>query len=100
MAGDWRKLRPLGPRIRIPSEFRAGTPLARCSWRSDVVRLTNARRAVEVQAIPTVAHLALGTLAFGQFLRQQSFSIGLALAGIALWFALIAATVLIAEGKQ
>ena len=65
-----------------------------------MLRLTDAQRTVLVQAIPAVAHLAVGTLVFGQFLRQQSFSTGLALTGIAFWFALIAGTVVIAGGKR
>jgi hypothetical protein len=64
-----------------------------------MLRLADAQRAVLVQAIPAVAHLAVGTFVFGQFLRQQPLSTGLALTGIALWFALITETVLIAGGK-
>lgn len=65
-----------------------------------MIKLADGQRAVLVQAIPAVAHLALGTLVFGQFLRQQTFSTGLALTGIALWFVLIGLTVVIAGGKR
>lgn len=65
-----------------------------------MLRLTDAQRAVLVQAIPAVAHLAVGTLVFGQFLRQQPFSFLLALAGIALWFIFIGIAVVYAARKQ
>ena len=65
-----------------------------------MLRLTDAQRAVLVQAIPAVANLAIGAMVFGQFLRQQPFSTGLAAAGIAFWFAFVAITVVIAGGKR
>ena len=61
-----------------------------------MLRLKDAQRGVLVQAVPAVAHLAAGTLVFGQFIRQQTFSIPLAFFGIALWFARIGLAVLIA----
>ena len=39
-----------------------------------MVKLTDAQRAVLVQAFPAIAHLGLGALVFGQFLRDQPFS--------------------------
>jgi len=65
-----------------------------------MLRLSDPQRGVLVHAIPAVANLGLGALVFGQFLRQQSFSISLAGAGIALWFALITSTLVIAGGKR
>jgi hypothetical protein len=65
-----------------------------------MLRLTDAQRAVLVQAIPAVAHLAVGTCVFGQFLRQQPFSFPLALAGIALWFVFVGIAVVFAGGKR
>jgi hypothetical protein len=67
---------------------------------STMLRLTDAQRAVLVQAIPAVAHLAVGTLVFGQFLRQQPFSIVLALVGIGIWLGFVIVTVVIAGGKR
>jgi len=65
-----------------------------------MLRLTDAQRAVLVQAIPAVGQLAVGTLVFGQFLRQQPFSPWLALGGIALWFVFVGITVVFAGGKR
>jgi hypothetical protein len=65
-----------------------------------MLRLNDAQRAVLVQAIPAVAHLAVGAMVFGQFLRQQPFSAGLALAGIAFWVVFVSITVVFAGGKQ
>ncbi len=65
-----------------------------------MLRLTDAQRAVLVQAIPAVANLAVGAMVFGQFLRQQPFSTGLAAAGIAFWFVFVGVTVLLAGSKR
>ena len=65
-----------------------------------MLRLTEAQRAVLVQAIPAVANLAVGAMVFGQFLRQQPFSTGLAVAGIAFWAVFVGFTVLLAGGKR
>ena len=64
-----------------------------------MVRLTDAQRAVLVQAFPAVAHLAVGGLVFGQFLRDRPFSIGLALAGVGVWLWLVGFAVVLARGK-
>jgi hypothetical protein len=47
-------------------------------------KLTDAQRAVLVQAFPAVGYLAVGGLVFGQFLREQTFSTGLVSVGIAI----------------
>jgi len=47
-----------------------------------------------------MANLGVGTMVFGQFLRQQPFSSGVALAGVAFWLVLIALTLVLAGGKQ
>jgi len=39
-------------------------------------------------------------MVFGQFLRQQPFSNGLALAGIGFWFVFVGITVVFAGGKR
>ena len=65
-----------------------------------MLRLKDTQRGVLVQAVPAIAHLAAGTLVFGQFIRQQAFSIPLALIGVVFWFAMIGLAMLIAGGKQ
>ena len=65
-----------------------------------MLRLSDPQRAVLVQALPAVANLAIGAMVFGQFLRQQTFSTGLALAGIGFWVLLVGATVLLAGDKR
>ena len=58
------------------------------------------QRGVLIQAVPAVANLGVGTLVFGQFLRQEPFSLRLALAGIALWFVIIGAAVALAGERR
>ncbi len=65
-----------------------------------MLRLTDAQRAVLVQAFPALAHLAAGTLVFGQFIRQQPFSVVLALSGMTIWIVFVSTTLFIAGGKQ
>lgn len=65
-----------------------------------MVRLTDAQRTVLTQALPAVAHVALGALVFGQFLREQPFSFWLATAGLGIWLSCVSAAVAIAGGKQ
>ena len=52
-----------------------------------MLRLTDAQRAVLIQAFPAIAHVAAGGLVFGQFLRNEQFSIVLALGGLTTWVA-------------
>jgi hypothetical protein len=65
-----------------------------------VLKLTDAQRAVLVQALPAVAHLGLGGLVFGQVLRDRPFSWWLALAGIGIWLWFVSMALAIAEGKR
>ncbi len=65
-----------------------------------MLRLSDPQRAVLVQAVPAVANLVLGAMVFGQFLRQQPFSAGLAFAGIVFWVVFVGFTVLLAGGKR
>ena len=58
------------------------------------------QRGVLIQAIPAVANLGVGALVFGQFLRQEPFSLRLALAGIALWFVIIGVAVVRAGERR
>ena len=65
-----------------------------------MLRLTDAQRTVLIQAFPAVAHVAVGTLVFGQFVRQQPLSIALTLAGIGIWVTCVAVAVVLAGGKR
>lgn len=65
-----------------------------------MLKLTEGQRAVLVQAFPAVAHLGVGALVFGQFLRQQPFSVGLALGGVAVWVVFVSIAVALAAGKR
>lgn len=65
-----------------------------------MLKLTDRQRPVLVQTIPAVANLGVGTLVFGQFLRQEPFSIGLALAGTGIWVVLVSMTLVLAEGTR
>lgn len=64
-----------------------------------MVKFTDAQRAVLVQAFPAVAHLGLGAMVFGQFLREQSFSFRMALAGIGMWLWFVSMAVVVAGAK-
>ena len=63
-----------------------------------MVKLTDAQRAVLIQAFPAIAHLALGALVFGQFLRQQPF--WLASAGVGIWLGFVSFAVVLAGEKR
>ena len=65
-----------------------------------MLRLTDAQRAVLIQAIPAAAHLAVGAMVVGQFLRQQRFSPWLAMSGLGFWLVFVGIAVVIAGGKQ
>jgi hypothetical protein len=65
-----------------------------------MVKLTNAQRAVLTQAFPAVAHVAVGALVFGQFLRDQPFSFRLAFAGVGIWLWFVTMAVAVAGGKR
>ena len=77
-----------------------GTAVASAFDTMTMIKLTDAQRTVLTQALPAVAHLALGALVFGQFLREQPYSLWLAVAGVALWLWFIGMAVAEAGGKQ
>ena len=68
--------------------------------RMTMLKLTDAQRAVLVQACPAVGHLAVGGLGFGQFLRVQPFSMRLAFVGMAIWFVAVAFAVIVAGAER
>ena len=65
-----------------------------------MLRLSDARRLVLTQAFPAVGHLAVGGLVFGQFLRDQPFSIPLAVGGVVLWIVFVSFAVVIAGDRR
>ena len=65
-----------------------------------MLRLKPQRRAVFVQALRELANLSAGALALAQFVgQQQRLSLGLFLAGVALWFTLVGIAMLFAENE-
>jgi hypothetical protein len=65
-----------------------------------MVRLTERRRAILADKSGDLANYAVAGLVFGQAVGQECFSIGLALAGFAVWLVLTVATfVLAGEGR-
>jgi len=85
---------------RFSSAIPHGTAVASSFDAKTMVRLTDAQRTVLTQALPAVAHLALGALVFGQFLREEPYSLSLAVAGIAIWLWFVGMAVAVAGGKQ
>ena len=62
-----------------------------------MLRLRPRRREVLVETLRELANLTAGALVLAQFIGQQALSLGLALAGIALWLVLVGVAVLLAE---
>jgi hypothetical protein len=60
--------------------------------------LNREQRAMLVDKLPDVANLAVGALSFGQFLADRPFSSTLAICGAAIWLALMAWTIALADG--
>ena len=65
-----------------------------------MLKLADGQRAVLVQAFPAVGNLGIGAMVFGQFLRQQSFSMLLAFAGIGIWIGFVGFAIVLAGGKR
>ena len=64
-----------------------------------MLRLTSARRRVLVTHLPELANIAAGSLLFGQFLADRTYSVGLAVLGVAAWFGLMGIVFLFADGE-
>jgi hypothetical protein len=80
--------------------FRAGTPLASPHLaETTMLRLGQRQRGVLIDKVPDMANVAAGSMIFGQFLTDRSFSMVLAAAGIATWIALWALTLVLAEDE-
>jgi hypothetical protein len=111
-AGDARIAAPRQrPRSQSANVGKRNEPFRRFSARHDprililrrngtMLRLTDAQRAVLVQAFPAVGHLAVGGLVFGQFLREQPFSMWLAFAGITIWGIAVTSAVMVAGAER
>ena len=65
-----------------------------------MLRLTPARQKVLVAHLPELANVAAGSLLFGQFLSDRPYSVGLALLGVAAWFALMGIVFLFADAGR
>ena len=65
-----------------------------------MLKLADGQRAVLVQAFPAVGNLGIGAMVFGQFLRQQSFSMLLALTGIGIWIGFVGFAIVLSGGKR
>ena len=95
-----QKLLPLEASARIQPKF---TGHARRIWshppEGDVVRLTERRRAVLADKFGDLANLALTALFFGQAVGQGSFSLGVAIEGVAIWLVFMVATFFL-EGER
>ena len=94
------KLQQQGGGLRLSPAIPRGTAVASAFDAMTMVKLIDAQRTVITQALPAVAHLAVGALVFGQFLREQPYSLWLAVAGVAIWLWFIGMAVAVAGGKQ
>jgi hypothetical protein len=65
-----------------------------------MVRLTERRRAILAEKFGDLANYAVAALVFGQAVGQESFSVGVALAGFLIWLGFMAASYVVAGGSQ
>ena len=65
-----------------------------------MLRLTPARQKVLVAHLPELANVAAGSLLFGSFSATARISVGLALLGVAAWFALMGIVFLFADAGR
>lgn len=65
-----------------------------------MLRLKPRRRAVLVETLRELANLTAGALVLAQFVGQRPLSVGLALAGVASWVALVVMAVVLAEERS
>ena len=62
--------------------------------------LKGKQRAMLVDKLPDVANLALGALVFGQFLRDDPYSLEVATVGVAIWAVVMAGAAILAGGAE
>jgi hypothetical protein len=72
---------------------------ARIPFSATMLRLKRAQRATLADKLPDLANLAAGALVFSQFLTEH-FSVPEALAGVAIWGALMAWAIRFAGGVK
>lgn len=65
-----------------------------------MLRLRPGQRRVLIDRLPELANFIVGSLFFGQFLIERPFSYALGVTSIALWVALMAATLSLAAGEE
>jgi hypothetical protein len=92
-----QKLPPARGLHAIGVGFRLGTSVASRRLQPTMLRLRPRRREVLVETLRELANLTAGALVLAQFIGQQTLSLGLAVAGIALWLALVGMAVALAE---
>lgn len=64
-----------------------------------MVGLTKEQRRTRIDKLPDTANLALGAMAFGQFLQDRPFSRGLAAAGLGVWLGLLGWALFLGQEK-
>ena len=92
-----QKLPPARGLYAIGVDFRLGIYVASSQLQPTLLRLRPRRREVLVETLRELANLTAGALVLAQFIGQQTLSLGLAVAGIALWLALVGMAVALAE---
>jgi hypothetical protein len=65
-----------------------------------MLRLTPGQRQVLVDRFPELASFAMGSLFFGQLLSDRSFSVSLALGGVAVWVGLFGLTLFLLVERE
>lgn len=65
-----------------------------------MLRLPKRRRELLIDKLPDAANVALGALVFGQFLRDDPYSIVAVVIGAATWLGLMAVAWLVSEGRD
>lgn len=65
-----------------------------------MVRLTERRRAILAEKFGDLANYAVTALVFGQAVGQDSFSLGVGIAGVAIWLLFTAASFVLAGESQ
>jgi hypothetical protein len=65
-----------------------------------MLRLTKPRREILSEKLGDLANLAVGALVFGQAIGQDTFSLGVAVAGMTIWGLLMVFTLALKGGSR
>jgi hypothetical protein len=65
-----------------------------------MLRLTERRRAISAEKFGDLANYAVAALVFGQAVGDGAFSLGIGIAGIAIWLLFTGATVVLAGESE